>query len=72
MLIRLLCWCVQKLSASAALRVARAIGTIWYFLIPIRCGVARQNIERTLVAQGHIQATDVPKLAHASCRQLAM
>jgi KDO2-lipid IV(A) lauroyltransferase len=31
-----------------ALRIARGLGWIWYYLIPIRWGVARRNIERAL------------------------
>ena len=70
MFIRLLSWSVQKLSHSALLKLARALGTLWYFLIPIRCSVAKANVRRTLVAQGH--SVDVDKVVLESCRQLTM
>ena len=70
MFIGLLSWCVQKLPHRFVLRVARALGTLWYFLIPIRCSVAKSNVRRTFVAQGH--EVDVNRVVLESYRQLTM
>ena len=70
MFIGLLSWCVQKLPHRFVLRVARGLGTLWYYLIPIRCSVAKSNVRRTLIAQGH--KVNVDKVVLESCRQLTM
>jgi lauroyl/myristoyl acyltransferase len=68
--IRLVSWALAQLPLAWAMALARGAGNAWYFVVPIRRRLARENVRRVFGAR--LSSSEQRAIVRRSCQNLTM